>query len=354
MDPRLRPVRVPCLDGGTLAKEPVMKSSDRLVRLVAILAACGTLASAQCGSLPTVYNGGTYCTNGGGPMFDVVALNPAGVHVTGFDVNLNAGTHAISIYVITGGGTFVGSELTAAAWTLVGTATALSTGSGGPTAVPLPFDVFVPGGATQGFHVRAAAGGLRYSGGLVLGSVFAVNADLQVLVGKAQCSLVTGGGPPFQGNAPSPRLFNGTVRYGREYQVNSPASSLDVDGLQGTSCSAANAVRSPGAPVALAFGSTNTGLGFEVLIAAAPLVPLSGGGLQTPAGQILNADLTAPFLLFLNGGAIPNLFNPFPGPFTLGFTAPPSPFTASAQMFCLDPLNPDGFVISQGVQLSVL
>jgi hypothetical protein len=59
--------------------------------------------TAQCGNVPTVYNGATWCSTGGGPMFDVVALNPFGVRISGFDANLNAGTHVISVYAITAG-----------------------------------------------------------------------------------------------------------------------------------------------------------------------------------------------------------------------------------------------------------
>jgi hypothetical protein len=318
--------------------------------VVSIFAFCAGATFAQCGVLPAVYNGTTYCTNGGGPMFDMVALNPAGVHVSGFDVNLNAGVHAISVYVITGGGTFVGNELVASAWTLIGTATAVSSGPGGPTHVPLAFDVYIPPAGVQAFHVRAAAGGLRYSNAGTLGSVLAANADLQVLTGSSQCNLGSG---PFTGNVPSPRQFNGTVYYNPEYQTNQPAAALDVDGVQGTFCTPAIVTKLQGAPGTLSLASTNVGAGFEVIVAFAPLAPASGGALVTASHQILSVNLGAP-LFFLNGGLVPNFSIPFPGPFSAGFIAPSSSFTASVQMVVIDPTHPDGFVLSQPVQIDIL
>jgi hypothetical protein len=306
--------------------------------------------TAQCGNLPTVYNGTTFCTNGGGPMFDVVALNPFGVRISGFDVNLNAGTHSISVYAITAGTSFVGNELIPGAWTLLGTATTVSTGGGVPTPVPVSCNVFVPPGATMGFHVRAAAGGLRYTGAGVLGAVLASTADLQVLVGKTQCDL---GGGPFTGGVPSPREFNGTVHYNADFQINRPASSLNIDGIQGTDCVPAIVTKAQGAPGVLFLGSTNVGSAFEVVISLAPLIPAAGGAFVTANGQILNANLAAANVAFLNGGPVP-IFAPFPGSLSLTFTAPFVSLTASVQMAVLDPTHPDGFVLSQGVQLVVL
>jgi hypothetical protein len=306
-------------------------------------------ATAQCGSVPGVYNGATWCTNGGGPMFDVVALNPFGVRISGFDANLNAGTHVISVYAITAGTSFVGNELIPAAWTLLGTATTVSAGNGVPTPVPVSCNVFLPPGATVGFHVRAAAGGLRYTSAGVLGAVLGATADLQLLVGKTQCDL---GGGPFTGSVPSPRQFNGTVHYNADFQPNRPASSATIDGVQGTYCVPAVVTKAQGALGVLSLGSTNVGSAFEVIISLAPLIPASGGAFMTANGQILNANLAAPGLAFLNGGAVP-IFAPFPGSLSLTFTAPFVSLTASIQMAVLDATHPDGFVLSQGVQLVV-
>jgi hypothetical protein len=303
--------------------------------------------TAQCGNVPALFNGTTACGIAGGPMFDVVALNPLGVRISGFDANLTAGTHIISIYAITAGTSFAGNELLAGAWTLLGTATTVSSGTGVPSHVPVSCNVFVPAGATQGFHVRAAGPGLRYTGAGVLGAVLAATSDLQVLVGSSQCDL---GGGPFTGSIPSPRQFNGTVHYNADFQVNRFASTANIDGVQGTFCVPAVVMKPQGAAGALFLASTNVGSPFEVVISLAPLVPGSFG-IVTANGQMLNVDFGAT-VGFVNGGPVPN-FVPFPGATTLPFTAPFMTFTASVQMAVVDPNHPDGFVLSQGIQLVV-
>jgi hypothetical protein len=137
-----------------------------------------------------------------------------------------------------------------------------------------------------------------------------------------------------------------------QYQVNNTIASLTIDGVQSTSCSPAITTVASGAAVVVALSSLNVGYGFEAVISFAPLIPTFGGALITANGQILNVDLSAPGLLFLNGGASP-VFQPFPGSFNLNFVAPPGPFTASIQMVVADPTHPDGFVLSQGGQLVI-
>lgn len=136
------------------------------------------------------------------------------------------------------------------------------------------------------------------------------------------------------------------------YQVNSLYASLTINGVAGTGCAPAIATLAGGATAVVAFSSINLGFGFEAVISFGPLVPAFGGALITANGQILNVNLAAPGLLFLNGGASP-VFQPFPGNFSLSFIAPPGPFAASIQMAIADPIHPDGFVLSQGGQLVI-
>jgi len=136
------------------------------------------------------------------------------------------------------------------------------------------------------------------------------------------------------------------------YQVNSPYASLTINGVASTGCLPAITNVPGGATVVVAFSSINLGFGFEAVISLGPLLPAFGGALITANGQILNVNLAAPGLLFLNGGASP-VFQPFPGNFTLSFVAPPGPFTASIQMAVADPIHPDGFVLSQGGQIVI-
>jgi hypothetical protein len=306
-----------------------MSRNQSLSMLFSFLALGSAIVGAQCGSLTTVLTGGTFCTNGGGPMFEVVAVNPAGVRITGFSANLSAGTHSISVYVFT----------------------TISTANGIGTPIPLEFEVLIPSGTSRSFHVRAAAGGLRYSSGGTFGGILASNADLQVLIGSTQCSLVAGGGPPFSGSVPSPRNFNGIVHYNKDWQTNTAAASLDIDGVQATACTPAIVAKAQGAPGVVNVASTNVGSGFEIVVSAAPIVPAFAGAFITTGGQIFNLDLGAG-VTFLNGGAFPN-FAPFPGAFSIPFNAPFASFTVSIQMVVLDPLNPDGLKLSQATQLDI-
>jgi hypothetical protein len=136
------------------------------------------------------------------------------------------------------------------------------------------------------------------------------------------------------------------------YQVNSLAASLTINGVATNGCSPAITTLASGATAVIAFSSSNIGAGFEAVVSFGPLLPAFGGALITANGQILSVDLSAPGLLFLNGGVVP-VFQPFSTNFTLSFVAPSGPFTASIQMAVADSGHPDGFVLSQGSQLVI-
>jgi hypothetical protein len=138
-----------------------------------------------------------------------------------------------------------------------------------------------------------------------------------------------------------------------EYETNNPAASLDLDGVQGSICTPAVTTKAPGALCVLGFASTNLGLGWEAMMCLGPLVPASGGALQTLSGQLLNVNLASPAVLYLNGGATPTFTVPFPGNISVPFWAPLTSVTLSIQSAHLDPTNPDGFSLSQGGQLVV-
>lgn len=144
----------------------------------------------------------------------------------------------------------------------------------------------------------------------------------------------------------------GADETGYDYQTNSPAATLTINGLNGTPSVPAVTTVAQGAPVLIQFSSTNVGFPFETIIAAAPLVPASGGGLLSPNGQILNVSPFAPVVIWLNGGATPALL-PFPGGFAIGFNAPFVPATLSLQSIHMDGVHPDGYVLSQGCQLTI-
>lgn len=135
-----------------------------------------------------------------------------------------------------------------------------------------------------------------------------------------------------------------------EYQTNQPAASLDIDGISSLPCLPAVVTRAIGAVSVFNVASTNVGSGFEVVFTSPEsMVPASGGATLFPAsGQLLNIDIGAPSLSFLNGLAFP----PFPGNVSVS-VAFPGPLTISAQLAVLDGANPDGFALSGGVTLIV-
>lgn len=109
-------------------------------------------ASGQCTSLLT-NPAGSVSFNQSGIMFDIVNVSAEPIHVTGLDQMMwLPGTTAMHVH--TKVGTWNGSELNPAAWTLVGTNPAwVHPGVGVLTPLAIPMDVVIPAGATQGFYV---------------------------------------------------------------------------------------------------------------------------------------------------------------------------------------------------------
>ena len=124
-----------------------------LRRLLVPALAATTFAAAlaaQCQSVTTALNP-TFAQSG--IMFDVVNVSAEPIHVTGLDQVMGyAGTTAMHVH--TKVGTWNGSELNPAAWTLVGTNPAwVHPGGNVLTPLDIPMDVVIPAGATQGFYV---------------------------------------------------------------------------------------------------------------------------------------------------------------------------------------------------------
>ncbi|MAG56228.1 MAG: hypothetical protein CMJ83_08060, partial [Planctomycetes bacterium] len=137
------------------------------------------------------------------------------------------------------------------------------------------------------------------------------------------------------------------------FETNDAASYLDVDGVQGTSCTPAISARAVGTTGTASFQSTNVGMPYEVVLALAPLLPASAGVPVTANGQLLNVDITSPSTTYFNGGAAPSFAVLFPFSFIAPWTAPATPVTIALQMANFDPTHPDGFAISQGCQADV-
>jgi hypothetical protein len=295
----------------------------------------------------------TYNHNNGqaGNMFDVVAINQ--VTICWFDVNVDPGTWDFEVY--THPGTWVGTETNAMAWTLVGSTTnvtsnATSTAAPGvPTLLPIPIGVTIPAGTTQAFYVTVTNGAsMNYSGGGVVGNVFASDANIQILEGA---------GNPYPFVIPFlTRNWNGTVHYvvgagpcpplpTPTYQANQANATLDINGVQASAAVPATTSVCLNESVTLNVGSASP-TAFDIAIAVSPLIP-SPPGFVTPGRQVVNVNLADPSLFFLNNLTFPP-FVPFSQPLSSSTAV-----TVSGQMIMLDAGQMDGFSLSQGVQLAV-
>lgn len=146
-----------------------------------------SLSYGQCTTGASVINS-TYARNNGqrGVMFNLNAIND--VTILCFDMNLYAGTTAnYEIYYKTG--SFAGFENNAAAWTLVGSTTALSSlGLDVPTPIPIMVNINIPAGQTYGFYVtNTTGGGTSYTDGPAINTLLASDANLTMTggVGKS-------------------------------------------------------------------------------------------------------------------------------------------------------------------------
>ena len=214
----------PGLDGGALNEWGLILSSPDLalpaldvvldVDGLATVNASDLLVSADdaCGVNVSVGGGGapvslttTFGSDNGldGNMFDLNVLND--VTINSFDINMNAGTtDDVEVYFKTG--THVGFETDASAWTLLGTATGI-TSNGDDVATPLNLNLgqVVLAGETVAFYVTTLTAGVNYTNGSTAGAVFASDANIEFLEGA-------GNAYPFGTNF-SPRVFNGNIVY---------------------------------------------------------------------------------------------------------------------------------------------
>ncbi len=175
-----------------------MRLSRRLCILSAAIAAATVTTEANSAILTT-----TFASNNGqsGNMFDVVTMDAA-LTVTGFDLNLNAGTWDIEIY--SKSGTWVGSNNDPSAWTLIDSGSVSSSGN-----TPSFFDVadFIlnAAGTTALYITGISTSTMRYTNGTGVGNIAASNADLQILEGA-------GVAYPFSTTF-MPRIWNGSIHY---------------------------------------------------------------------------------------------------------------------------------------------
>ncbi|MDF3029141.1 MAG: hypothetical protein K0S23_3448 [Fluviicola sp.] len=150
-----------------------------------------------------------------GIMFDITTTNE--ITIFCFDANLpSSTTGSYEIYYTIG--TYVGSENTAANWTLVGSSGSV-TSNGANTATPLdiPVNLVIPAGQTYGFYITAS--NPAQSTALLSTS----NAGYGTISSNADLTISGGIGITYPFSTISPdKSFNGTVHY-------MPGSALPVE-----------------------------------------------------------------------------------------------------------------------------
>ncbi|OIP01569.1 MAG: hypothetical protein AUJ98_03940 [Bacteroidetes bacterium CG2_30_33_31] len=159
---------------------------------------CQAGAGGVADSISTLWTGG----NGqSGNMFNVTAINT--VTLDSFLISPQAaGTYTGMVYYKLG--TYVGSEATSSAWTLLGSHSVVSTGSGvGNKAKLAVGNLVIPAGQTYGIYVTLTSGSVNYTTGTSIVTYTDANMTLTVGAGIAY---------PWAGTF-SPRLFNGRIYY---------------------------------------------------------------------------------------------------------------------------------------------
>ena len=132
-----------------------------------------------------------------------------------------------------------------------------------------------------------------------------------------------------------------------EWQVNQPAASLDIDGSTGSPIAPAVVERCVGETSTVNFGSTNVGLPWDLAVTAPePGVSATTGGLVY-LGEVVNINLAAASLLYLNNLTFTT---PFPGNFGLPVSVG-VPIETSAQLIIANPGAPAGIALSGLVTL---
>lgn len=315
------------------------------------------LVSAQTQTLTT-----TFTSNNGqsGNMFDLVAVGGVPITIQSFDVNIDTGiTDLIEVYALTAGGSYIGNEANAGAWTLIGSATVTSAGTDVPTPLNLALNFLIPAGATQAFYITTTAtSSINYTNGTTEGVSFANDGFLDFLEGI--------GVPYAFAGTFRPRIWNGNIHYTLTslpiaYEANKPEFSFKIDGRGSNGYTAAVSTQTGPATGNYAVNINDPGaLSWDIALNGLPQVALGAGALTLPGGAIVNLNLAA-FPSFLVGGAGPSYSNSIvslPGslPGAMDATVPYNlggPFFSSFQGIVINPTVIDGVRLSSAVSLDI-
>jgi subtilisin-like proprotein convertase family protein len=170
------------------------------------------------GDLTTLFAGGNGGSAGGAIYFDVTAA--ADVTLTALDLHTGeTGAFTVEVYAIPGG-TYIGNENNAGAWTLVATGSGDGQGAGTPSNATLDTAVSLTAGTTYGMAlVLSSDHGHDYTNGDGTNQNYA-NAELSFSGGSAT-------NVPFTGNVFNPRVFNGRFYY--DYLGTTAVENFDFD-----------------------------------------------------------------------------------------------------------------------------
>jgi hypothetical protein len=177
--------------------------------IVAAVAAGLIAGSASADSITTLFASNNRGTNGGMVYFTLTVLNPAGINVTGFDINNTAiATDTINMDVYTRVGGHAGQELNSGAWTLTSSGSGNGAGVNNPAFINTTDFVLAPGTygiALRALHNGTATSGHEYTNGTGSNQNYA-NADVTLSLGSATNGV-------FGPSAFQPRVWNGTIYY---------------------------------------------------------------------------------------------------------------------------------------------
>lgn len=180
-----------------------------LIPLLGLTLATALVAQSPLRSIYASNNGGA----AGGQVFFDLQVSSA-ITITGFDVNLNAAAGVTgTIEVRTRNGSYLGQELSAAAWPTTAVASGPFTSAGVNAQTPVCFatPITLPPGLT-GFCVRYVGAGALYTNGT--GTVVPGGGGANQTYATAEAILLTGAAQnaPFVGSI-QPRVWNGSINY---------------------------------------------------------------------------------------------------------------------------------------------
>ncbi|MCB9235977.1 MAG: T9SS type A sorting domain-containing protein [Bacteroidia bacterium] len=144
-------------------------------------------------SVTTTFANNNSC--GGGNMFDVIAL--ADVTIDSFDINISASATVDVYYKV---GSYLGFETNSGAWTLLGSASVTSAGTGNPSRLVVP-PLNIPAGQTYGIYIATTT--IVYT--TLSAGTYYNTPELSVYCGTGLCGNFSG--------TNFPRGWNGTVYY---------------------------------------------------------------------------------------------------------------------------------------------